>query len=326
MRVLHVLKTYFPDTYGGIEQVVHTIASHTTPLGIENRVLVLTPGQPRTDVAPAGYEIKRYKRDLYVASTGFSVSFLTHFKQEAAWADVMHMHFPWPFADLSYLYAGVKKPSLLSYHSDVVNQVQLNKLYAPLRDRYLAKMQTIVAASPGIMQSSPVLQKFKDKTQLITYGIEHFDQLPELDPEVKSWRQQFGERFFLFLGALRYYKGLQVTNEQKRSIMRAAYGFVFPSHIASEAFGIVLAEAAQQGTPMITCEIGTGTSYVNKQGETGLVVPPSDAIAFGQAMDAFWHDPQQVATWRAGALQRYRDTFMAETMAQKYVGVYKALL
>jgi rhamnosyl/mannosyltransferase len=368
MRVLHVLKTYFPDTYGGIEQVVHTIASHTTPLGIENRVLVLTPGQPRTDNAPAGYEIRRYKRDLYIASTGFSVSFLTHFKQETAWADVMHMHFPWPFADLSYLYAGVKKPSLISYHSDVVNQVQLNKLYAPLRDRYLAKMQTIVAASPGIMQSSPVLQKFKDKTQLITYGIEHFDQLPDTDVEVQSWRQQFGERFFLFLGALRYYKGLhilldvlkgrdyptvivgrgdqhealqkqaqalglknlhfvpEVTNEQKRSIMRAAYGFVFPSHIASEAFGIVLVEAAQQGTPMITCEIGTGTSYVNQHGETGLVVPPADAVAFGQAMDTFWNQPQQVAQWRGRALQRYKDNFMAEAMAHKYVGVYRQLL
>ena len=77
---------------------------------------------------------------------------------------------------------------------------------------------------------------------------------------------------------------------------------------------------------MITCEIGTGTSYVNKHGETGLVVPPSDAIAFGHAMDSFWHDPQQVARWRVGALQRYRDTFMAETMALKYVGVYKNLL
>ena len=53
---------------------------------------------------------------------------------------------------------------------------------------------------------------------------------------------------------------------------------------------------------MITCEIGTGTSYVNKQGETGLVAPPSAAIAFGQAMDTFWHDPQQVASWREGAL------------------------
>jgi rhamnosyl/mannosyltransferase len=76
---------------------------------------------------------------------------------------------------------------------------------------------------------------------------------------------------------------------------------------------------------MITCEIGTGTSYVNQDGETGLVVPPADAVAFGQAMDTFWNQPQQVAQWRVGALQRYKDNFMAETMAQKYVGVYRQL-
>jgi glycosyltransferase involved in cell wall biosynthesis len=368
MRVLHVLKTFFPDTYGGIEQVVHTLASHTQPLGVENRVLVLTPGEPRRGIEPAGYEVIRYKRDLYVASTGFSLSLLANFKKEAEWADVMHMHFPWPYADLCYLLNGIKKPSLISYHSDVVNQVQLNKLYAPLRDRYLAKMSRIYAASPGIMQSSPVLQKFKDKTRLITYGIEHFDQLSADDAAVQVWQEKFGPRFFLFLGALRYYKGLhvliealkgrdyptvivgrgdqeqalkqqakelglknlhfvpEVSNEEKRTLMRAAYGFVFPSHMPSEAFGIVLAEAAQQGLPMISCEIGTGTSYVNLDGETGLVVPPSDSVAFGQALDLFWNGPEQVGVWGRGALQRYEENFKAETMAERYMRAYGEVL
>ena len=368
MRVLHVLKTFFPDTYGGIEQVVHTIASHTTPLGVENKVLVLTPGKPRTDMSPEGYQIVRYKRDLYVASTGFSLSLLANFKKEAAWADVLHMHFPWPYADLCYVLSSIKKPSLISYHSDVVNQVQLNKLYAPLRDFYLGKMSKIYAASPGIMQSSPVLQKHKDKVRLITYGIQHFEAHAETDPEVQAWRTQFGPRFFLFLGALRYYKGLhvllealkgrdyptvivgrgdqhdalvaqakqlgltnlhfvpEVTNDEKRSLMRAAYGFVFPSHMPSEAFGIVLAEAAQQGTPMITCEIGTGTSYVNLDGVTGLVVPPSDAQRFGQALDTFWQQPEQVQVWGQQALVRYQETFKAEIMAQKYMAAYGELL
>ncbi len=118
----------------------------------------------------------------------------------------------------------------------------------------------------------------------------------------------------------------EVSNEGKRSIMRAAYGFVFPSHMASEAFGIVLAEAAQQGTPMISCEIGTGTSYVNLAGETGLVVPPADAVAFGQALDTFWLQPEQVAVWGQRALARYQANFMAETMAARYLGCYRELL
>ena len=368
MRVLHVLKTFFPDTYGGIEQMVHTLASHAGQAGVESRVLVLTPGEPRRERAPEGYEIIRYHRDLYVASTGLSLSFLRGFRKEAAWADIMHMHFPWPFGDLAYMLSGIRKPSLLSYHSDVVNQVTLNKLYAPLRDRYISRMQVVVAASPGIMRSSPVLRPLGDRVRLITYGIEHFPQVHPDDPSVRQWQSRFGPRFFLFLGALRYYKGLhilldalkgrdyptvivgrgreeqalaaqaralglsnlhflpEVTNIEKRSIMRAAYGFVLPSHLRSEAFGIVLAEAAQQGTPMITCEIGTGTSYVNQDGATGMVVPPSDAVSLGQALDTFWNNPAKVARWGQAALARDSDNFRAETMTNQYLAIYRQLL
>ena len=368
MRVLHVLKTFFPDTYGGIEQMVHTLASHAGEAGVESRVLVLTPGEARREQAPEGYEIIRYHRDLYVASTGLSLSFLRGFRTEAAWADVMHMHFPWPFADLSYVLSGIRKPTLLSYHSDVVSQVTLNKLYAPLRDRYISRTQMVVAASPGIMRSSPVLRPLGDRVRLITYGIEHFPQIHPDDPSVRQWQSRYGQRFFLFLGALRYYKGLhiliealkgrdyptvivgrggeeqalaaqaralgltnlhflpEVTNTEKRSIMRAAYGFVLPSHLPSEAFGIVLAEAAQQGTPMITCEIGTGTSYVNQDGVTGLVVPPSDAVALGQALDTFWNSPAKVALGGQAALERYDRHFRADEMTSKYVDCYRELL
>ena len=368
MKVLHVLKTFFPDTYGGIEQMVHTLASHARVAGVESRVLVLTPGEARREQAPEGYEIVRYHRDLYVASTGLSLSFLRGFRKEAAWADILHMHFPWPFADLAYMMSGIRKPSLLSYHSDVVSQVTLNKLYAPLRDRYLARMPMIFAASPGIMRSSPVLRSQGDRVRMITYGIEHFPQVHADDPSVRQWQAKYGRRFFLFLGALRYYKGLhilidalkgrdyptvivgrgseelalkeqakrlnltnlhflpEVTNIEKRSIMRAAYSFVLPSHVQSEAFGIVLAEAAQQGTPMITCEIGTGTSYVNQDGATGMVVPPSDAVSLGQALDTFWNNPAKVGRWGEAALVRYSDHFRAETMTNRYLEAYRELL
>ena len=368
MRVLHVFKTFAPDTYGGIEQVVKILASHTQALGIDNRVVVLTTGQPREDVEPAGFTVRRYKRDLYLASTGFSLSMFSHFSREAAWADIMHMHFPWPFADMCYLTSRVNKPSVLSYHSDVVNQPFLNKLYAPLRDTFFSKMSVICAASPAIMQSSPVLQKFQAKTKLITYGIEHFPQLALDDQAVKAWRQRYGRRFFLFLGGLRYYKGLhvlvaalhgrdyptvivgqgkeqealkaqakalglknlhfilEVNDAEKRSLMRAAYGFVFPSHLPSEAFGIVLIEAAQQGLPMISCEIGTGTSYVNQDQQTGLVVAPSDPVAFRAALDIFWKNPEKTQQWGEGALKRYQENFRAHTMAEHYVETYESVL
>jgi len=368
MRVIHVFKTFFPDTYGGIEQVIKTLADQTQKMGVENKVLVLTSGDPRIDRELSGYEVKRFKQDLYLASTGFSLSLFSDFSKEIAWTDIVHLHFPWPFADLCYLASNIKKPTVLSYHSDVVNQVLLNKLYVPLRNHYFSKLDAVCAASPGIMKSSSVLQKFQSKVRLITYGIEHFPRLDLEDPSVRAWTTRFGSRFFLFLGSLRYYKGLhvllealrgrdypmvivgrgseyvalkaqaaslglkqvhflsEVTETEKRSLMRAAYGFVFPSHLPSEAFGIALLEAAQQGLPMISCEIGTGTSYVNLDGETGLVVPPSDSGELKAALDHFWQNPDQIEKWGIAALARYEENFRAETMAEKYLSLYESVL
>lgn len=368
MKVLHVFKTFFPDTYGGIEQVIHSLASHTQPLGVENRVLTLTHYAPRVDVDPSGYTIIRYKCDLYLASTGFSWRFFTQFQKEVEWADIVHIHFPWPFADLCYEMSRVRKPTVVSYHADIVKQVSLNRLYQPLLNRFFSHVDVICAASPGLLDSSPVLKRFKHKSQLVTYGIQDVERLSDSDPNVVEWRRRFGNKFFLFLGALRYYKGLHVliealkgrdypvviagngsegeairaqvdtaglknlfflpdiSSEKKPSLMRAAYGFVLPSHLSSEAFGIVLAESSQQGTPMISCELGTGTSYVNQHQRTGLVVPPSDPEALGAALDTFWQNPDKVQVWGDAALQHFNNHFKAEVMAKEYATIYRTLL
>jgi rhamnosyl/mannosyltransferase len=57
-----------------------------------------------------------------------------------------------------------------------------------------------------------------------------------------------------------------------------------------------------------------------------LVVPPSDAQRFGQALDTFWQQPEQVQVWGQQALVRYQETFKAETMALKYMAAYGELL
>jgi rhamnosyl/mannosyltransferase len=74
-----------------------------------------------------------------------------------------------------------------------------------------------------------------------------------------------------------------VKDEELPSIYRGADVFVLPSIARSEAFGLVACEAMACGVPVITTEIGTGTSYYNIQGGTGFVVPPCEpkALALG---------------------------------------------
>lgn len=80
------------------------------------------------------------------------------------------------------------------------------------------------------------------------------------------------------------------------------------------------------GKPMISSEIGTGTTYINIDNETGLVVPPSDPAAFEQAMRTLWDNPQQAADMGRRAEARYWELFTAERMAQNYAALYRKLL
>ena len=109
-------------------------------------------------------------------------------------------------------------------------------------------------------------------------------------------------------------------------MLNLCYAFVFPSHLRSEAFGISLLEAAMYGKPLISCEIGTGTTYINIDKETGIVVPPSDPAAFRRAMDYLWNNPEEAAAMGRCAEARYWKIFTAKNMAQSYVSLYEKLL
>ena len=79
------------------------------------------------------------------------------------------------------------------------------------------------------------------------------------------------------------------------------------------------------GKPMISSEIGTGTSYINSDGETGLVVPPSDPVALRNAMQLLWDNPPMAAHMGQQAEARYWELFTANKMAERYVELYKNL-
>ncbi|MDX9753755.1 MAG: glycosyltransferase [bacterium] len=75
-----------------------------------------------------------------------------------------------------------------------------------------------------------------------------------------------------------------VSEEEKLALYRAADVFVLPSVERNEAFGYVLLEAMQEGCPVISTALPTGVCYVNQHEETGLVVPPRDAVALARAI------------------------------------------
>lgn len=368
IKVLHFFKTYYPDSMGGIEQVIFQIAEGCRAEGIDSQVLYLSNRGAARNQPVANHLAHRAKLDLHLASTGFSLSALKDFTELAREADIVHYHFPWPYMDLVHFMARVNKPSVVSYHSDIVKQKWLLKLYQPLMHRFFQSVDRVVASSPNYAAHSPVLTRFKDKVAIIPYGLDRSTYPKASAQKLAYWRARLGERFFLFVGALRYYKGLDyllqaaklnglpvaimgggflegqlkqqaaelglenvhflggLPDEDKAALLELCYGFVFPSHLRSESFGISLLEAAMYGKPLISCEMGSGTTFINLADQTGLVVPPRDATALAQAMQRLWDAPVMAQAMGAKALQRYEEVFTAPLMAASYAELYRSLL
>ncbi len=368
MRVLHLFKTYYPESMGGIEQVIFQLCQSCRAHGIEGEVLTLSANPLPERVQVGSHWVQRARLDLNLASTGFSRDALAQFRLRARHADLIHYHFPWPFMDLLHFAAGLRKPTLLTYHSDIVRQKMLLRLYRPLMHRFLSSVDAIVTASPNYLETSRVLARYRDKTQVVPYGLDR-QSYPAASPDVlEGWRTRFPTGFFLFVGVMRYYKGLHILLEacqnshypvlivgagplesalreqaqrlrlsnvhflgalpdaDKIALLQLSRALVFPSHLRSEAFGISLLEGAMFGKPMISSEIGTGTSYINNHGETGLVVPPGDAAALRQAMDRLWVDADMAARMGAAAQQRYEQLFTAARMGQRMAEVYQQVM
>ena len=368
MRVLHFYKTYYPDSLGGVEQVIRQLCVGTTRLGVRNDVLTLTRDTSNLEFEFEGHQVHRVPLDFEIASTGFSFRAIRKLARLARECDVVHYHFPWPFMDLAHFLARIRKPSLVTYHSDIVRQKHLLRVYQPLKHRFLQSVDTIVATSPNYLASSAVLDRYRDKTRTITYGLDKATY-PEPDAALlDKWRAQVGDKFFLFVGVLRYYKGLHILldavansdypvvivgagpieqelkahaerlglthvlfvgaldDADKVALLTLCYAVAFPSHLRSEAFGISLLEGAMFGKPMISSEIGTGTTYINIHEDTGLVVPPSDPQAFGEAMRTLWDKPEMAAAMGKRAAARYWELFTAEQMAASYKALYEELV
>ena len=80
------------------------------------------------------------------------------------------------------------------------------------------------------------------------------------------------------------------------------------------------------GKPMVSCEISTGTTYINANGVTGWTVPPEDAGALRAAMHRLLDDPQDAARMGAAARERFERLFTAQRMAQAYHDTYREVV
>jgi O-antigen biosynthesis rhamnosyltransferase len=374
MRVLHFYSTYYPDTVGGAEAAISQICQSTSKFGVISTVMALSVSASPRRLRIDGHDVVRCKTNFEIASTRFSFSAFTTLRQLANEHDVVHYHFPWPFADFCQIALRLRNPYLVTYHSDVVKQKFLLKLYAPLMHRFLRGAAQLVATSPNYLETSDVLKTYRSKVSIIPLALSSGSYVPATLVSQQRWRTLLGDQpFFLFVGVLRYYKGLhllieavrgsnlkvviagdgpeayalhqqahglknvvflgRISEDDKVALLTIAYGFVFPSHLRSEAFGMSLLEAGLFGLPSICFDLGTGTTYVVEDGVSGIVagrisndVSGSASLRLRNAMNSLIADPAMARRLGSAAQTRIGAMFNVALLGKNYSRVYEKIV
>ncbi len=375
MRILHLYKDYYP-VLGGIENHIRLLAEVQAALGHDVTVLVTNLGARTAVEQVGGVRVIKAGRLATVARAPISLDFPRLLARQRP--DVAHLHFPYPFGEVSHLFLGRARRTVITYHSDVVRQKGWLRLYRPLLWRVLRRADRIVATSPKYVESSPFLRPLADRCTVIPLGIDLARFQADRSAEARDIRARFctplptgdaPDPLILFVGLLRYYKGLsillqamtdiharllvigegpmagewkrmandlglngrvfflgEIANEQLPAFYQAADMFVLPATQRSEAFGLVQVEAMASGLPIISTEVGTGTSWVNQHGETGLVVPPGDVQALALAIRTLLADPARRRQMGQRGRERANRDFSRDVMADRVLALYEELL
>ena len=364
MKVVHVGK-FYPPHWGGMETALKDMCEVLSQR-VELDALVSADGRSSIRETIRGVRIER------LGSRG------TLFSQPLAWglgrrlrqlaADIVHLHEPNPLAMVQFLLSGSTAPLVIHYHSDIVKQKRLRWLYRPWLEAGLARAQAIVVGSGELLDSSPVLSRWKHKCAVIPFGIDltRYLAIERPAPEPLFPRSQ---PLILAVGRLAYYKGFQYLIEAMRSLpetrlaivgegperkkleslitaadlarrvelcgqlndgdllemYRRADLFCLPSCERSEAFGLVQLEAMGSGLPVVSTNLPTGMRAINRNGETGLVVPPRDAAALASALSSLAGDPALRAQMGAAARNRASELYSREVMGARLLELYGAI-
>ena len=367
MKVLHIFKTFYPDSFGGIEEVVFQLCKGMEKHGYVSDVFTLS-NNPKLleETTYEGIRVYRAKEHINIAANPMSLSAIWKLKKIINKYDLIHLHYPYPFADLLMLALRPKQPIILTYHSDIVRQKYLKYLYAPLETYLLRKVDKIICTSPNYISTSQNLQKYRDKVECVILGLPESKERIRIESGSKFYSHRELGDYVLFLGGLRDYKGitdlLKAAKDARTTIVIAGGGpklnffkerakeldinnvlftgalseadkaffldhccaLILPSTLRTEAFGLVQLEASMRSKPLISTELGTGTSFVNIHEQTGLVIEPNEPAQISAAINRLVEHPKERLKMGRLSRERYERYFTASMMCEGYKEVYQA--
>jgi len=207
-------------------------------------------------------------------------------------------------------------------------------------------MDTIITTSPNLASSSMYLKNRKPHILPLYVDTELFKPEPKRQEFLREHKLPDNAKIVLYVGRYGRYKGLNylleafrmlpdnyylvliggepsdkydtdhvlqlgpIPHEQLPYYYNACDVFVLPSIDRGEAFGLVGLEALACDVPIITTDLGTGTSYYNIDGVTGRVIPPRNVTELMYAILEITQHRDKFYGQRERALQFTKEKFL----------------
>ena len=161
-KILHVTKTYYPFSYGGIEKTIEIITRKKFRL-FEHEI-VSTNSKNKNFNFIKNIRHKSFKRDLNILSSPFSFNLVKFLFEKKNSYNIIHFHYPWPFLNILIYFLDKKVKKVVTYHSDAISGYKIiDLLYFPFAFLFLSKMDIIIATSRNYQKSSFLLNFLKKK-------------------------------------------------------------------------------------------------------------------------------------------------------------------
>jgi len=218
-RIIQLGKYYYPEPGGMETHLYDTCCQLKDKFDIQVLVANTKPHTVSEEVE--GVQVTRVANLGEAFSSPICPTLPFHLHQLNSNPDtIIQLHFPNPMAHLAYLIARPAGRLVIEWHSDIVRQKILSKLYQRQLVRLLQRADCILATSPYYIKYSPFLQKFADKCVVVPRGInlKKFANSSTIQSKAEETRQNYGDGITLFVGRFIYYKGLETLLEAAKKI------------------------------------------------------------------------------------------------------------